>query len=74
MVGSELSVCVVEKGAEIGASPFFLPRLLPFCTQPNVEGFVSGSHILSGNVFEPQYLSELIPDWKAKGVCAVRSL
>ncbi len=40
---SELSVCVVEKGAEIG------------------------SHILSGNVFDPTYLNELIPDWKKKG-------
>ncbi len=39
----ELSVCVVEKGAEIGA------------------------HILSGAVFEPRALNELIPDWEAKG-------
>ncbi|XP_074320058.1 electron transfer flavoprotein-ubiquinone oxidoreductase, mitochondrial [Silene latifolia] len=36
----DLSVCVVEKGAEVGA------------------------HILSGNVFEPRALDELIPDWK----------
>ncbi|XP_024538189.1 electron transfer flavoprotein-ubiquinone oxidoreductase, mitochondrial isoform X2 [Selaginella moellendorffii] len=39
----ELSVCVVEKGAEVG------------------------SHILSGNVFEPRSLSELFPDWKKQG-------
>lgn len=39
----ELSVCVIEKGAEIGA------------------------HILSGNVFDPKVLSELIPDWADKG-------
>eukprot|EP00742_Colponemidia_sp_Colp-10_P003974 GILJ01004239.1.p1 GENE.GILJ01004239.1~~GILJ01004239.1.p1 ORF type:complete len:596 (+),score=71.44 GILJ01004239.1:43-1830(+) len=39
----ELSVCIVEKGAEVG------------------------SHILSGNVFEPRALNELIPDWKDKG-------
>lgn len=39
----ELNVCVVEKGAEIGA------------------------HILSGNVFEPRALTELIPDWKERG-------
>lgn len=39
----DLSVCVVEKGAEVGA------------------------HILSGNVFEPRALNELIPDWKEKG-------
>lgn len=41
--GQELSVCVVEKGAEVGA------------------------HILSGAVFEPRALDELIPDWKDKG-------
>ncbi len=39
----ELSVCVVEKGSEVGA------------------------HILSGAVFEPRALNELIPDWKDKG-------
>lgn len=39
----ELSVCVIEKAAEIGA------------------------HILSGNVFEPRALDELIPDWRDKG-------
>jgi electron-transferring-flavoprotein dehydrogenase len=26
-----------------------------------------GAHILSGNVFEPRGLDELIPDWKEKG-------
>ena len=41
--GKELSVCVVEKGSEVGA------------------------HILSGNVFDPRALEELIPDWKEKG-------
>jgi electron-transferring-flavoprotein dehydrogenase len=35
-----LSVCVVEKGSEVG------------------------SHILSGNVFEPRALDELLPGWK----------
>jgi electron-transferring-flavoprotein dehydrogenase len=39
----DLKVCVVDKGAELGA------------------------HILSGNVFEPKALNELVPDWKAKG-------
>ncbi|KAJ8755435.1 hypothetical protein K2173_019233 [Erythroxylum novogranatense] len=38
--GVDLSVCVVEKGAEVGA------------------------HILSGNVFEPRALNELLPQWK----------
>jgi electron-transferring-flavoprotein dehydrogenase len=41
--GTELGVCVVEKGSEVGA------------------------HILSGAVFEPRALDELIPDWKEKG-------
>lgn len=41
--GRELSVCVVEKGGEIG------------------------SHILSGNVFEPHALDELLPNWKELG-------
>ena len=39
----EITVCVVEKGSEVGA------------------------HILSGAVFEPTALNELIPDWKEKG-------
>jgi len=39
----ETSVCVLEKGSEVGA------------------------HILSGAVMDPIALSELIPDWKAKG-------
>ncbi|EDQ91275.1 uncharacterized protein MONBRDRAFT_23517 [Monosiga brevicollis MX1] len=38
--GREFSVCVLEKGAEVGA------------------------HILSGNVFEPRALDNLIPNWK----------
>lgn len=39
----EVSVCLIEKGHEVGA------------------------HILSGNVFEPRSLNELIPDWKELG-------
>jgi electron-transferring-flavoprotein dehydrogenase len=38
--GKEITVCVVEKGADVGA------------------------HILSGNVFEPRALDELLPEWK----------
>ncbi|XP_058748899.1 electron transfer flavoprotein-ubiquinone oxidoreductase, mitochondrial [Vicia villosa] len=37
---TDLSVCVLEKGAEVGA------------------------HIISGNVFEPRALNELLPQWK----------
>jgi len=39
----ELSVCVLEKGSEVGA------------------------HIMSGAVFEPRALTELLPDWQARG-------
>ena len=38
--GNDISVCVVEKGSEVGA------------------------HILSGAVFNPTALSELLPDWR----------
>ncbi|MFQ5983998.1 MAG: electron transfer flavoprotein-ubiquinone oxidoreductase [Alphaproteobacteria bacterium] len=41
--GRDVSVCVLEKGSEVGA------------------------HILSGNVFEPRSLNELIPEWKERG-------
>ena len=40
---AELTVCVVEKGSEVGA------------------------HILSGAVFEPRALNELLPDWQQSG-------
>jgi electron-transferring-flavoprotein dehydrogenase len=43
VAGSELAVCVIEKGSEVGA------------------------HILSGAVFEPRALNELIPDWRERG-------
>ena len=48
----DITVCLLEKGAEIGA------------------------HSLSGAVFEPRALNELIPDWKEKGApltCAATS-
>jgi electron-transferring-flavoprotein dehydrogenase len=38
----EISVCIVEKGSEVGA------------------------HILSGAVFEPRALDELLPDWRER--------
>ncbi|SEH26253.1 electron transfer flavoprotein-ubiquinone oxidoreductase [Magnetospirillum fulvum] len=38
-----LSVCVIDKGSEVGA------------------------HILSGAVFEPRALDELLPDWRERG-------
>ncbi|MDD3021881.1 MAG: electron transfer flavoprotein-ubiquinone oxidoreductase [Alphaproteobacteria bacterium] len=51
-ISPDLSVCILEKGSEIGA------------------------HLLSGAVFEPRALNELIPDWKDKGAplsCSVTS-
>jgi len=42
-LNSDLGVCILEKGSEIGA------------------------HLLSGAVFEPKSLNELIPDWKERG-------
>ncbi len=41
--GHDISVCLVEKGSEIGA------------------------HILSGAVFEPRALNELLPNWRELG-------
>lgn len=41
--GSELAVCVIEKGSEVGA------------------------HILSGAVFDPKAIDELLPDWRNMG-------
>jgi electron-transferring-flavoprotein dehydrogenase len=41
--GQEISVCVLEKGSEVGA------------------------HILSGAVIDPAALSQLFPDWAARG-------
>ncbi|MBK7898094.1 MAG: electron transfer flavoprotein-ubiquinone oxidoreductase [Azonexus sp.] len=42
-IGRDISVCLIEKGAEIGA------------------------HILSGAVFDPRALDELLPDWASRG-------
>ena len=42
-VNAELSVCILEKGSEIGA------------------------HILSGAVFDPKAIDELLPDWREDG-------
>ena len=43
----QFSVCVIEKGAEVGA------------------------HILSGNVFEPRALDELLPEWRDDPTCPI---
>ena len=49
LAGDDLSVCVIEKGAEVGA------------------------HVLSGNVFEPRALDELLPDWRDDGAHPFRT-
>lgn len=54
--GKEVRVCLVEKGAEIGK---WISKVFTI---------VLGAHILSGAVFEPRALNELIPEWKEKGV------
>ena len=41
--GTDYSICLLEKGSEIGA------------------------HILSGNVFQPTALDELLPNWQEQG-------
>ncbi len=41
--GKDVSVCVLEKGSEIGA------------------------HIMSGAIMDPRAMTELFPDWQAKG-------
>jgi electron-transferring-flavoprotein dehydrogenase len=41
--GADVSVCILEKGSEVGA------------------------HILSGAVFDPRAIDELLPDWKSQG-------
>jgi len=42
-LNADLSVCILEKGSEVGA------------------------HILSGAVFDPRAMDELLPDWKEQG-------
>ena len=42
-LNADLSVCILEKGSEVGA------------------------HILSGAVFDPRAMDELLPDWKDQG-------
>ena len=62
----------------VGAGPAGLSaaiRLKQLAAEKNSEievcvvekGSHVGAHILSGNVFEPRGLNELIPDWKEKG-------
>ncbi|KAJ0033987.1 hypothetical protein Pint_25830 [Pistacia integerrima] len=70
------SVCVVEKGAEV--AEFFFDALPRACFNLQaqhssliISGYclhdfhvIKGAHIISGNVFEPRALNELLPNWK----------
>ena len=64
--------------AIIGAGPAGLSAAIRYAqlcrqknTTPNIcvleKGASVGAHILSGAVFEPHALTQLIPDWKAQG-------
>lgn len=44
-----------------------LPTTFCSCARP------SGSHILSGNVFEPRALTELLPEWRDDPDCPIRT-
>jgi electron-transferring-flavoprotein dehydrogenase len=66
----------------VGAGPAGLAaaiRLKQLCQEKGTELTVCvlekasevGAHILSGNVFEPRALNELIPDWKEQNVSLV---
>jgi electron-transferring-flavoprotein dehydrogenase len=75
---TDLSVCVLEKGAEVGKSNSFLFQFKKQFLHRNLRNnfciflfyflFFSGAHILSGNVFEPRALNELLPQWKQQEV------
>jgi electron-transferring-flavoprotein dehydrogenase len=72
--GRDISVCVIEKGAEIGAhilSGNALVRLdarLGLCSKGDrlfsLRCICGCGRIRAGNVFEPRGLDELIPDWR----------
>jgi electron-transferring-flavoprotein dehydrogenase len=91
--GHDVSVCVLEKGAEVGAliqpeleacrHSFSPARILlrhpalgfylnPFLLAIPLRFFIlPGAHILSGNVFEPRALDELLPDWRDDADCPI---
>ena len=68
----ELSVCVVEKGAEVGTCIPLAPcaaaeAVFPGGRKPPTHAACAGAHILSGNVLEARARHELLPGWKEEG-------
>ena len=64
----EFDVVIVGAGPSGLAAAIRLKQLAPDAAVCVVEkGSEVGAHILSGAIIEPRALSELIPDWQAKG-------
>jgi len=64
----EYDVVIVGAGIAGLSAAIRLRQLLPEINVCVLEkGSEVGAHVISGCVFEPQFLSELIPDWKEQG-------
>ena len=80
----DIRVCVVEKAPEIGiinnggqwfiCSSDYATSLFSFSLSLSLSlsQTRTGGHTLSGAVLEPLALKELFPDWKERGVSAIR--
>ncbi len=64
----ECDVLIVGAGPAGLSAAIRLKQLSPDCNVMVIEkGSEVGAHILSGAVFDPKALNELLPDWKALG-------